>query len=149
MDLFNPKGKNVVAVGGAGGIGQAIAQGFVEAGANVLIASRSEGSLQRAVAEINEPALLEHLGAMCQEYGVKPECEVFDGGFCGNIACYLKKGVLDGEGRPGYQRPARRARHPSRHRGGPRDRDPGGDPPDPRPQGQNGPVRTEVPDGNI
>ena len=52
MDLFNLQGKNVVAVGGAGGIGQAIAQGFVEAGANVIIASRSEASLQRAQEEI-------------------------------------------------------------------------------------------------
>ena len=59
MDLFNLKGKNVVAVGGAGGIGQAIAQGFVEAGANVIIASRSEGSLQRAVAEIKEATCIE------------------------------------------------------------------------------------------
>lgn len=59
MDLFNLKGKNVVAVGGAGGIGQAIAQGFVEAGANVIIASRSEGSLQRAVAEIKEATGIE------------------------------------------------------------------------------------------
>ncbi|MBQ9412369.1 MAG: SDR family oxidoreductase [Oscillospiraceae bacterium] len=52
MDYFNLKGKNVVAVGGAGGIGQAIAQGFVEAGANVIIASRKEESLKRAQEEI-------------------------------------------------------------------------------------------------
>ena len=52
MELFNLTNKNVVAVGGAGGIGQAIAQGFVEAGANVILASRSEESLMRAQAEI-------------------------------------------------------------------------------------------------
>ena len=52
MDYFNLKGKNVVAVGGAGGIRQAIAQGFVEAGANVIIASRKEESLKRAQEEI-------------------------------------------------------------------------------------------------
>lgn len=52
MNLFDLQGKNVVAVGGAGGIGQAIAQGFVEAGANVIIASRSEESLKRAQEEI-------------------------------------------------------------------------------------------------
>ena len=52
MDYFNLKGKNVVAVGGAGGIGQAIAQGFVEAGANVIITSRKEESLKRAQEEI-------------------------------------------------------------------------------------------------
>ncbi len=52
MDLFNLQGKNVVAGGGAGGIGQSNAQGYVEAGANVIIASRSEASLQRAQEEI-------------------------------------------------------------------------------------------------
>jgi gluconate 5-dehydrogenase len=52
MDLFNLKGKNAVVVGGAGGIGQAIAQGIAEAGAKVAIASRSEDSLKRAQSEI-------------------------------------------------------------------------------------------------
>lgn len=44
----------------------------------------------------NEPKFLEDLGTMCQELNCKPECEVFDGGFCGNIAYYLKKGFLKG-----------------------------------------------------
>jgi len=52
MDLFNLKGRNAVVVGGAGGIGQAIAQGLAEAGAKVAIASRSEESLKRAQSEI-------------------------------------------------------------------------------------------------
>ncbi len=47
-------GKNAVVVGGAGGIGQAIAQGLAEAGAKVAIASRREESLQRAVKELKE-----------------------------------------------------------------------------------------------
>lgn len=42
----------------------------------------------------NEPSLLEHLGMLCQELNCKPECEIFDGGFCTNIAYYLKKGIL-------------------------------------------------------
>ena len=42
----------------------------------------------------NEPSLLEHLGLLCQELNCKPECEIFDGGFCTNIAYYLKKGIL-------------------------------------------------------
>lgn len=42
----------------------------------------------------NEPSLLEHLGTLCQELNCKPECEIFDGGFCTNIAYYLKKGIL-------------------------------------------------------
>jgi gluconate 5-dehydrogenase len=41
-------------VGGAGGIGQAVAQGLAEAGARVAIASRSEESLKRAVKEIKD-----------------------------------------------------------------------------------------------
>jgi gluconate 5-dehydrogenase len=52
MKLFSLDGKNAVVIGGAGGIGQAIAQGLAEAGAWVAIASRNAGSLERAVAEI-------------------------------------------------------------------------------------------------
>lgn len=51
-NLFDLSGKGAVVVGGAGGIGQAIAEGLVEAGAKVLIASRREDSLKRAQAEI-------------------------------------------------------------------------------------------------
>ncbi len=53
-NLFDLTGKNAVIVGGAGGIGQAIAQGIAEAGARVILASRKEESLQRAQAEIKE-----------------------------------------------------------------------------------------------
>lgn len=52
MNIFSLEGKNAVVIGGAGGLGQAIAQGLVEAGANVCIASRSESSLKRAADEI-------------------------------------------------------------------------------------------------
>lgn len=54
MNLFNLAGKNAMVVGGAGGIGQAIAQGFAEAGAKVTIGSRNAGSLERAVSEIKK-----------------------------------------------------------------------------------------------
>lgn len=54
MNLFSIEGKTAVIVGGAGGIGQAIAQGFAMAGAKTLIASRTETSLQRAASEIKE-----------------------------------------------------------------------------------------------
>jgi gluconate 5-dehydrogenase len=50
--LFSLDGKNAVVIGGAGGIGQAIAQGLAEAGAKVAIASRSVESLERAATEI-------------------------------------------------------------------------------------------------
>ena len=47
-------GKKAVVVGGAGGIGQAIAEGLAEAGAQVMISSRKVDSLLRAVKEIKE-----------------------------------------------------------------------------------------------
>ncbi|MCR4441795.1 MAG: glucose 1-dehydrogenase [Peptococcaceae bacterium] len=54
MKLFDLTGRNAVVIGGAGGLGQAIAQGLAEAGARVAIASRKEESLRRAVKEIKE-----------------------------------------------------------------------------------------------
>lgn len=51
-DLFDLTGKKAVVVGGAGGIGQAIAEGLAEAGALVMISSRKEEALQRAQKEI-------------------------------------------------------------------------------------------------
>jgi len=54
MNLFDLSGKTAVVVGGAGGIGQAIAQGIAEAGAKTVITSRKEESLQRAQEEIKE-----------------------------------------------------------------------------------------------
>ena len=45
-------GKKAVVVGGAGGIGQAIAQGLAEAGAQVMISSRKQEALDRAVQEV-------------------------------------------------------------------------------------------------
>lgn len=50
--LFDLTGKNAVVVGGAGGIGQAIAEGLIIYGARVAIASRKEESLKRAREEI-------------------------------------------------------------------------------------------------
>ena len=51
-NLFDLTGKKAVVVGGAGGIGQAIAEGLAEAGAQVMISSRKADSLQRAQREI-------------------------------------------------------------------------------------------------
>lgn len=51
-NLFDLTGKKAVVVGGAGGIGQAIAEGLAEAGAQVMISSRKKESLQRARDEI-------------------------------------------------------------------------------------------------
>jgi NAD(P)-dependent dehydrogenase (short-subunit alcohol dehydrogenase family) len=51
-DLFSLKGKNIVVIGGAGGIGRGLAQGFVVYGAQVGIADIDVDSMDSAVAEI-------------------------------------------------------------------------------------------------
>ncbi len=53
-ELFNIEGKTAVVVGGAGGIGQSLAQGLAEAGVKVIISSRNEESLKRAQKEIKD-----------------------------------------------------------------------------------------------
>lgn len=51
-DLFSLKGRNAVIVGGAGGIGRGLAEGFVRHGAQVAIADVNLTGLENAVAEI-------------------------------------------------------------------------------------------------
>lgn len=60
------------------------------------LCSYDPGSMNWANSYIfaNSPNFLERLGTLCQEYAIKPECEVFDGGMMGNIEYYLKKGFL-------------------------------------------------------
>lgn len=65
LSLFDLTGKNAVVVGGAGGIGQAIVEGLVEAGASVMISSRKEESLKRAQAELKESTGIEVKYAIC------------------------------------------------------------------------------------
>lgn len=60
-NLFDLTGKKAVVVGGAGGIGQAIAEGLAEAGAQVMISSRKEDSLKRAQKEIKDKTGLDIL----------------------------------------------------------------------------------------
>jgi gluconate 5-dehydrogenase len=50
--MFSLEGKNAVVVGGAGGIGQAIALGLLQCDANVAIASRNMSNLSKAAAEL-------------------------------------------------------------------------------------------------
>lgn len=64
-NLFDLTGKKAVVVGGAGGIGQAIAQGLAQAGAQVLIASRKVEALERAKSEIKAAAGLDVLYTTC------------------------------------------------------------------------------------
>jgi len=51
-NMFSLEGKNAIVVGGAGGIGQAIAQGLAQCGANVGIASRNMANLSKTAEEI-------------------------------------------------------------------------------------------------
>jgi gluconate 5-dehydrogenase len=52
--LFDLTGKNAVVVGGAGGLGQAIAQALADAGARVMISSRREDALKSTQKDIKE-----------------------------------------------------------------------------------------------
>lgn len=50
--IFDLTGKVALVTGGSKGLGKAMARGFVEAGADVVLASRSEGELQSALKEV-------------------------------------------------------------------------------------------------
>lgn len=52
MNLFSLSGKSALVTGGSRGLGKAMARGFAEAGADVVISSRSADELKEAAAEI-------------------------------------------------------------------------------------------------
>ena len=54
QDLFKLTGRAALVTGGSKGIGKAIARGFAEAGADVLISSRHEDDLQKTAKEIGD-----------------------------------------------------------------------------------------------
>src|SRR5215470_4000771 len=49
---FDLSGRTALVTGGSKGLGKAMARGLAEAGADVLISSRTEAELQKALAEI-------------------------------------------------------------------------------------------------
>ena len=63
-ELFSVAGQNVLVTGGSRGIGRAIAEGFSKRGANVLICSRSQESVDTALQEMAESGLKVH-GLAC------------------------------------------------------------------------------------
>ena len=52
--MFDLSGRVALVTGGSKGLGKAMARGFAEAGANVVISSRHEDELQKAQAEIQD-----------------------------------------------------------------------------------------------
>ncbi len=52
LDTFNLTGKVALVTGGSKGLGKAMARGFVEAGADIIISSRHENELRTALDEI-------------------------------------------------------------------------------------------------
>lgn len=52
QNLFSVEGKKAMVIGGGSGIGQAIAEGLADLGAEVMIASRTLSNLEAAAAEI-------------------------------------------------------------------------------------------------
>jgi NAD(P)-dependent dehydrogenase (short-subunit alcohol dehydrogenase family) len=82
-DLFSLKGKNAVVVGGGGGIGRGLANGFVRYGAQVAVADINEASLQTAVAETEA------------DTGQKMKSYVVDTGDEGSVTGLVAKAVAD------------------------------------------------------
>src|SRR4029077_5967527 len=52
LDIFNLAGKVALVTGGSKGLGKAMARGFAQAGADIVIASRHENELRPALEEI-------------------------------------------------------------------------------------------------
>src|SRR5579864_3595272 len=52
LEIFDLTGKVALVTGGSKGLGKAMARGLAEAGADVVISSRSEGELRAALDEI-------------------------------------------------------------------------------------------------
>jgi len=63
MKRFTFKGKNVLVTGATGGLGSAIARHLVEAGANLVISSRSETALAELIASLPRPERAEAITA--------------------------------------------------------------------------------------
>ncbi|MBR2571695.1 MAG: SDR family oxidoreductase [Clostridia bacterium] len=54
MELFSLKGKNALVTGSAQGLGNTVARGMLEAGANVILSDVSEKALEKAAGELEK-----------------------------------------------------------------------------------------------
>src|SRR5687767_2048214 len=52
LDIFNLTGKVALVTGGSKGLGKAMARGLAQAGADIVISSRTESELRKALDEI-------------------------------------------------------------------------------------------------
>src|SRR5688500_3177502 len=64
-DLFSVAGQIVVVSGGTRGIGYAIAAGFAQRGACVVVTGRTAEAAQQAAAKLREGAMFPPLGIAC------------------------------------------------------------------------------------
>ena len=53
MSRFSLEGKTAIITGGAGGLGRSMVEAYADAGANVVIASRSRDKIEAEAAKIN------------------------------------------------------------------------------------------------
>jgi len=54
MSKFSLDGKTAIVTGGAGGLGRSMVAAYAEAGANVVVASRNQGNIEKVAAEIRD-----------------------------------------------------------------------------------------------
>ncbi|MBX3311519.1 MAG: 3-hydroxybutyrate dehydrogenase [Microbacteriaceae bacterium] len=70
------KGKSAIVTGGGGGIGEAIARAFAEAGANVTVADVSEEAAKRVANDIGGAAWVVNLAETTQLESLQLKCEI-------------------------------------------------------------------------
>ncbi|GGF25076.1 gluconate 5-dehydrogenase [Halobacillus andaensis] len=65
MDLFNLKGKTAIVTGGGRGLGEQIAEGLAEAGANVVLCSRKKEACEEVAQRLEKEMQVQTLALSC------------------------------------------------------------------------------------